>query len=336
MGRLILAELSKLLAPVLLVYGVLLAVSFWCYPPMAPASLDTRDAQQSFLGSDPAYLAFSGSALAQPGPTLVVMGASNAQMGFRPNQLAAQLPGVQVHNLGLGGCNVDGLRAAVELVYANRTPEQRGDLILVLGLWYGMFTHLESNPDQAPLTLQLRRFGFYQPKGEGFERLLSPGQFDMAVNVVRPFFLLQSGLRAHGPLDNFLRGSPGDPGSAPTSAPMADSRDFALPSAQFEALVALSQRVKQMGGHLILADLPQPAAFTAVSPLWRRYQEAKTAYFARAQAHGATIIDMQFMNADGDFGDGTHPKPEAAARWAEELADQIRRRVRSGAEASRP
>jgi hypothetical protein len=102
-----------------------------------------------------------------------------------------------------------------------------------------------------------------------------------------------------------------------------DARDFPLPDAQFQALDALARRVAEMGGTLVLVDLPQRHSFTQASPLWHRYNRAKGATLERARANGAVVVDMQDMDADDDFADATHPRPTTAPRWSARLAAEL-------------
>jgi len=323
LGR-ILVELGRLVLPAALLYVALLALSLWLFPPATEPTLDSERAAASFLATPPAYVTFRATALANDRPTLVLMGASNVGTGFHTDQLGALLPGFDVHSLVIGGNNVDGMRSTVELVYANRPPAERGNLILVLGLWYGMFLHEDSNLGQTPVAAQLRRFGLYQAQGEGFERRLSAPAFDMAVTLLRPFVLVQSLLGPHGPVAQHLFAAAAEDGAAAFIPPQLDSRDFPLPQAQFSALTALVRRVEAMGGKLVLVDLPLPKTAAGAAPLWRRYQQAKLPILAEARAHGAVIIDMQDMNCDCDFGDGTHPLATAAPRWSARLAAKLK------------
>jgi hypothetical protein len=253
----------------------------------------------------------------------MLIGASNVGAGFRPQDLSSLLPGTAVHNLAISGSNIDGMRAVVDLVYANRGPNQRDKLVIVLGLWYGMFLHFESNPNQSLVGRQLRRFGLYEEQNGRFERWLPAGQFESTVTLLRPFFLTQALLGAQGPAANWLWPSV-EIGNDTFIPPTADSRDFPLPPAQFEAIIAIAQLVKDRGGKLIIADLPLPERVTN-APLWRRYQADKLAYFQRATALGTTIVDMQDMNCSCDFSGGTHPIGPAVQRWSVRLAEELRK-----------
>ncbi len=329
MLRLIAREAFRLLLPVLLIYVVLLGVSLVLEPlPVDDGRLDSARSEQSFLKVEPAYVAFRSRLVAGHDPAILLIGPSNVRVGLRPELLAPLVPGTQVHNLAVGGANIDGMEAAIDLVYAHRRPgAERAGLVFVLGLWYGEFLHHESNPTATPLARQMMRFGLFRREAGGGVGLgVPPALFDVAVHAARPLFMVQNLLGAQGWLMRWLRPERAAAAQVTTGAAiLGDPRDFPLPTAQFERLVQLAEKVEHGGGRLVLADLPQRRDFTRNSPLWGRYQEVKTPWFAQAVAHGAKVVDLSDLDDEADFGDATHPRPEAAPKWARRLADGLRR-----------
>jgi hypothetical protein len=301
-----------------------MAVSFHLYPPENVEIIDSKNCASSFLVTESAYVTFHGTALSDNKPGLMLVGASNVGAGFRPQDLAPLPPNMVVHNLAISGSNIDGVRAVIDLIYANRRPEQRQNLIMVLGLWYGMFLHLESNPSQTLVGRQLHRFGLYESEGASSERRLSTAQFESAVTLLRPFFLTQALLGAQGPLANSLWPSSEQQNGDVFIPPSGDKRDFPLPPAQFEALIDIAQLVKEKGGKLVIIDLPLPKP-AENAPLWHRYQQDKIPYFERAGALGASIVNMQDMNCPCDFSGGTHPIGLAVPRWSSRLIEELKK-----------
>jgi hypothetical protein len=320
MVRLILKEFTKLLIPVTAVYCLLLGLSIWYAPPLIRPIVDSSDASRSVLWTEPAYVTFRAHVLDNPRPAVMILGASNARLGFPPNKLQQRLPGIDFHNLSIGGSNIDGLRAAVELIYANRSPAQRQATTIVLGLWYGMFTSDYSDIARAPVALQMKRFGLYQKAGEGFVRTLPAWLFDYAVFALRPAFFMQNILASNGPLATWWRG---DVEYGPKKRPAKQDRP--IPTSQFDALVALSERVEALGGNLVLIDMPSPEWFTSSTPMWGRYQAAKGKYFDKVRAHGTKIVDLQAENDEKYFVDRVHPTPLGIELWASRLVQTVDR-----------
>ncbi|OAN49178.1 hypothetical protein A6A04_03425 [Paramagnetospirillum marisnigri] len=321
MLRPILIQTAKLLAPTLAAYLALLWLAAGMdFPADSATRLDSADAERSILATEPAYVMFASKLLAGRDPAVMLIGPSNVKAGFRPAELAPLLPGVAVHNMAVSGSNIDAMAAAVDLVYGQRPPESRDGLVLVFGLWNGEFLHNESIPATTQLGRQMQRFGIFQHGPDGFTLQVGAGGFQMATTLLRPIFALQILIGSQSPLARRLAARTED--QAPAQRPPA--RDFELPTAQFETLVAVADKVARQGGRLVLVDLPLPVSFSGPDPMWHRYQAAKGPWLAAARAKGAVYVDMQDMNAEEDLDGATHPLPHATHKWAERLAAELK------------
>lgn len=329
MVRLILGEVAKIVAPAVAVFVALFAAAMLLEPAARTEEiqLDSARATASFLAVEPAYVAFRSSLLAGNDPAILLIGPSNVEVGLRPDQVAALLPpGIRVHNLAVGGTNIDGMGVAVDLAYAQRPPGSRDGLVFVLGLWHGEFLHSESNPMATPLARQMMRFGLFRRSGDGFALAVRPQSFDLVVQALRPFFLLQNTLSSQGAVMRWLQAQGGEPAApaVPPPPPPPPQEDVPLPSVQFDGVVAIADKVARGGGKLVLVDLPVNETVSSRDPRWARYQSAKLPMIVAVKARGGAYVNMQDMNAAADFVDGTHPKPTTTTRWAARLVEGLR------------
>ena len=319
MLRLLGSELCKIIAPSALIFIALFIFSLQIESPTPNNRiLDVNDALNSLEGSSPAYVMFKSPLLAVDEPAVILIGPSNVQLGFRPAEIAPLLPGITPHNLSFGGANIDGMAAAVDLVYGQRPIGRRDDLIFVFGLWYGEFLHNESNPAITPLGRQMQRFGIFQYQDDRFVLQVRPESFDLIAWLLRPIFAVQKLVGSSSPLARKLSNNRSDTTTAPSPLPTLSNVD--IPDAQLAALVAISKRIKREGGALVLADLPMPSRHTESEPLWSRYQSIKRAILQTCIEWGAVYLDMQDLNDNTDFSDYTHPLPAATVKWAARLA----------------
>src|SRR5271170_4451747 len=103
----IIKQLAWLIGSICILYGLALAASLLAFPVAAGAgALDTGHAGASLYITEPKYVFLGRTGLTDARPRVVFIGASNVVVGFKQSEVAAQLPGVEVDNLAVGGSNV--------------------------------------------------------------------------------------------------------------------------------------------------------------------------------------------------------------------------------------
>ncbi|MBM3558059.1 MAG: hypothetical protein FJX47_21175 [Alphaproteobacteria bacterium] len=322
---------GRIFGPAAFVYFALLVASLSVFPTTGGTWLDVAETENGMFNDPLAYVAHRSTKLASDSPALVFMGASNVELGFRPEQIAPLFPGVEIHNLALGLADVAAMQRLVELVYAQRAPDQRRNLVFVAGLWYGQFRQGDRGAVASLIERQARRFGLFTVTTTGIERRLPLWAFEFVVTLLRPYFLVRLATRPIGPREAFLvrcrAAAPSGEGVDPCQGiAFEKAAAEALAEAQFQALLDLATRIKSQGGRLVLLDLPVPSCSSALRDEWRQYQARKTPWFASSVAAGAILIDMQDMNADESFFDPTHPRLAARPKWAQRLQAEFQDR----------
>src|SRR6478736_3262671 len=101
---LILKQIATLAASLLALYGIALAVTLVLVPGTdVGRQLDAGQARSSLFMTEPKYVFLSRSSLNTTDDKVILLGASNMQVGFRQAQVQALVPGAEVHNLSVGG-----------------------------------------------------------------------------------------------------------------------------------------------------------------------------------------------------------------------------------------
>lgn len=335
MVRRILQAVLVVAAPSVAVYLVIIAATFIFYPRIDRSSVITSDGDGSFISDPHAYLVYASTAFKSPAPAVVFIGPSNVRMAFSPSISRPYLPGMNIHNTSLGGERIDDMAAVVRLFYAQRGDELLDDVVFVFGLWHGEFLYRESNVEDTLTVLQMTRFGLFKKAEKGHRVVLPRKLFDLAVDLLRPFFWLQGAIKANGDIAAWLQGEEAarpdfiQDRMCERSDLDALKRDELEPlkqvhPSQFIELVRVAKEINDRGGQLVIADLPQPNCFTQASKRWRDYQQMKLAHLKEASANGALYVNLQFLDDEVNFEDWTHPTPSGAKKISIELGKALR------------
>jgi hypothetical protein len=173
--RLILTQTTRTLVSLVFLYGLLIAASFLIAPrELASDIVDTRLAEATIYSTQTKYLFFTRGALMKPQPRVLIVGASNANVGLRPYQVQTSVPCALVNNVAVGNANATEVQQTVDLVHAVQSPEARLQNTFVFGIWYGVFSDNKdrwpTSSGEAPATdieTELYRYGFYRRTPEG-------------------------------------------------------------------------------------------------------------------------------------------------------------------------
>lgn len=344
--RPILIQLGRLLAAVVALYGALLALTLAAVPlgGDGAAPLDSARASASLYLTEPKYVFMARSRLDTPVDKLLVLGASNALVGFKQRELSELLPELEVHNISVGGSNITQLEQIVELVREVQTPEARRKNTFVLGLWYGVFASDEARwhtPDRHPgdtdIDIERYRYGFFRRGEAGAVALLPPRYLRAGAALIHPYLVADQLTRdLTQSLRERLQGKPKkltdqERNARVISEPerreyLAFWRDYmgsvdSLSNVGFERLERLVDTILADGGRVVLVDMPIPRWHAEGSPLHADYVRRMNELLPTLEAKsGVRVLQLRGDDPD-DFSDEVHPKPRVTRRWAEALAE---------------
>jgi hypothetical protein len=340
----LLVQLARLGGALVALYGALLALTLVLRPGVrGHERLDSARAGESLYLTEPKYVFFSRSRLDTEQDKVLVLGASNALVGFKQRELQGMLPDREVHNLSVSGSNITQLRQVVQLIQEVQSPSARRHNTFVLGLWYGTFAADRARwetPDRhagdTDIDLERYRYGFYTRGEDGAEPLLPPSMLDTGARLVHPYLVLDALTR--DVTQSFRARLSGKPrkltdaerdqrsvGQGEQAGYLAFWRDYMgglerLEDAPLRALQRTVDDILKASGRVVLVDLPLPAWHSSGSPLHadyaRRMQELLPAL---EQRDGVRVLRLSGDTSE-DFSDEVHPKPKVTARWSRTLA----------------
>lgn len=304
-------------------------------------SADSGTAWSTVYRQEPRYIVMNRAGLSLPGASVVLLGASNVEVGFSTAALGPLLPQRTVHNLGLGSANVSELGEIVDLAFEPVPAERRKEMTFVIGLWYGLFiddaTRWRGKP--TDIDTEMLRYGLYHRSGTGFAPLLPPRFLAFETILFRPLLALDVAIKGSlAPLRRLVE--KGEIGHRDLDTVQIDdatkqkmlafwraqvgSPDGRLKDEQFEKLLALLHRISEQGARVVLIDLPLPSWHASRSPSFADYQQRKLGVLARASAvPGVTYHNLQDLSNDAEFYDEVHPRPGARWKWFQRLAQVL-------------
>jgi hypothetical protein len=343
--KLILTQIVRLLGALLALYGVLLATSLLLVPRADVGQrLDAGRAASTLFLTEPKYVFMARSRLDSTADKVILLGASNMLVGFKQAQVQALLPGLEVHNLSVGGSNITQLGQIHDLVREVQTPEARRHNTYVIGLWYGLFAADKARwhtPDRiggdTDIDIERYRYGFFRRTEGGPVAVLPPRQLDTGVMLIHPYLVLDRFARA---LTRSLRAVMSDKPPPISDAQRnavvlgeADKRRYltfwhaymgevtTLDDAPFRAVESLVDDILADGGRVVLVDMPIPDWHARGSVLAVDYRRRADALLASLRTRdGVALLQMSDADDDADFSDEVHPKPRVTERWAQRLA----------------
>jgi hypothetical protein len=343
--KLILTQMAQLLAALLALYGVLLAISLVLVPRAdAGQRLDAARASSSLFLTETKYVFMARPQLNTANDKAILLGASNMLAGFKQAQVQALLPGLEVHNLSVGGSNIGQVSQIVDLVREVQTPEARRHNTYVIGLWYGLFTDDKARwytPDRHPgdtdIDIERYRYGFYRRTEAGAVPVLPPQHLDTGILLVHPYLVLDRAARdLTQSLRSFMAAKPPKITDEQRNAVVLSDaekrkyltfwRDYTagadtVGDAPFHVLDHLVESIRAEGGRVVLVDMPIPRWHAQGSVLAADYRRHVDVALADLRTRsGVSVLTMDEVATDDDFSDEVHPKPRITERWAGRLA----------------
>jgi hypothetical protein len=345
---LILKQIARLLAALVALYGVLLVISLLLVPRAELGQrLNAARAPSSLFLTEPKYVFLARSQLNNNADKVILVGASNTLAGFRQPQVQALLPGLEVHNLAVGGSNITQIGQVVDLVREVQAPEARRHNTYVFGLWYGLFASDKARwytPDRqagdTDIDIERYRYGFYRRTAAGAVAVLPPQHLDVGVLLIHPYLVLDRTARdLTASLREFMAAKPPPItdeqrnaivlNDAQKSRYLAFWRDYtgqaeSLGDAPFRNLERTVDSILAEGGRVVLVDLPIPAWHTQGSVLAADYRRHMNQLLPGLKSRpGVLVMEMDDAGSSDDFSDEVHPKPRVTGRWAQRLADEL-------------
>jgi len=290
-------------------------------------------------------------------PKMLILGSSNAEIGFRPPEFQPLFPQYEVHNVAVRESNNTQNLQSLDMVQSMLSPEVLRSSVIVLGIWYGAFfpDRLYGKPGKMPNLEQNvvdLASPFYRVLGNQVKPRLPVRIISLGMKATRSFLYLSylkrwvqarwdyltamplpASAKAGSELvDAFLRISQNngmakvprrDPGKPPAATASwrtwTDCLNGEIPSEQFDALEEFAARVRTMGATLVLVDLPLPSAFRE-EPLWQYYRRRLPESLKRMGVPTTVkYVDLQGMVPDDSFRDTVHSRRNWSPEWAHVL-----------------
>jgi hypothetical protein len=340
--RPIIAETRAILLCALTLYLLVLGAALTITPlPDHRGVVNTRAASSTIFMTEPKYLYFNRVPLAIDRTNILLVGGSNIGIGFLLTALDRQIQSdAAIHNLGLGGANVTEVAQVTDLVYdAQSEPVRRRD-IFVVGIWYGLFGEnrlhwytADRVPGDTDLDIERYRYGLERRTLQGPVDFVPSAYRDAAVVAIYPLLFLDKVSRDAFRWISPMRTQTAEELDAYVVTQQEKDQYLkywrtmmgpAQPSSfdeQFAVLDKICDRVLVQGARLLLVDLPLPRWHKAASPYQAIYETRAHQLFDRLSGRsGFGFLDMDHLDDDADFYDEVHPKPRAAAIWADRLA----------------
>jgi hypothetical protein len=338
----ILRQGATLLLCLASLYLGLLGLALFLAPRSSPEpGLDASLAGNTIFMTEPKYIYLNRTPLRDSSDKIVVLGASNVDVGFDLTQLRSLVPATAtVHKLAIDGANMTEVREVIDLVQQVQSEEARRHEIFVLGIWYGMFGEDRLRwytPDRwrgdTDIDIERYRYGFEWRTARGPITLVPWYFIDAAVIGIYPFLFLDKFSRDSLEwLSAKYRAQPEDLNSAVTteddrsrilnywSGLMGPARRSALDE-QFTVLEQSCDTILTEGSKLMLVDLPLPKWHKQRSPYQSSYEDRRTQLVKRlAGRSGFVSLNMADLDSDADFRDEVHPRPRVTMSWARRLA----------------
>ena len=353
--RTLIGQVARVLAVMALLHALLIVVSLAIQP--LGARIDALDHRRSIhRGQFNAVV----RGLVELAPTdeqrILVVGASNALLGFRPDDVEALLPGSRVHNLATASMRADEMRDVVQTAWNLESPDERARTTFVVALLFASFPGPDSVYARRSdgIAAQARRSGLFDEGEDGFVPRWDRRLVRLAALLERPLALAdavrdETMLAAYGArsflaaayferrLDPALLAKQ-DP-SEVMLFPRADGPEgraasiaffqaalpggaAALDEAQVEQVLELGRWATETGAHVVLVAMPSPRWVRDGLPFFDRYRAALDR-IAGATRASATVRFVDLSDADVPLWDATHPDPKGTRAWAAALVDAL-------------
>lgn len=332
-------------------HAVLLGASLWLYP--VKAQVDAIDYQDSvFRGQFKAAVHGALESRFRDGRQVIIVGSSNALLGFRPQEMEALMPGVRAHNISTGSMRADEIRHLVQLALDVMPAEQHARTSFVVTLIFASFPSAHSlySQREAGIVQEIRESGaFRQVDGDFVPRwtglplmaaalLRRPLSFadacgdDLSRRTFGVEKFLSEAFRRHVvDLGLLAQTRPREVLLFPR-ADTAEGRatnltffrgalsgdDMRLGREQFDELLRLCRWAGKNAVDLVLVGMPVPGWVRADLPFFAEYRDRLDPVLREVESlPSVRFVDL--YDAELPMWDSTHPEPGKTRAWAEAL-----------------
>jgi hypothetical protein len=321
-----------------------------------------RDPRPSFTGEARRALLLAPRLAEAKRPVILVVGASNAQEGFRPAHVSRLAPEYDSANLAIAAANMTEVEQIVRSAIRWTPPEVRKQSVIVLSLTYPMFSpdsvrwfnqtfvpasDIAAGKPRTDIDRAFERCTFLSALHEisgtdaprPFEHLLAEHYSGyQSVSEHLPKGLVEGSLPAKRLWSyNVVRRLYGSP--SPPKKAAKDQLDF-IADLYFGGARQGVSYDEQLGKLRRIIGLASSAGMRTVvvnMPLtsWHvRGMPASSEFNARLRllmespdiAGSAQYLDMERMAGDDEFRDSVHPKPSRGIEWARLLVSWLQGR----------
>lgn len=331
-----------------MLYAALVGATMVLYPPqlngtMSSLSIHTR--MGKVYTNSPRYIVWSRQSLARTTPKIILIGGSNLRAALDRNTVQSTIPGIDVHDMSVGGMNITQMRQIVDLaleVIPGHVVQQTN---FVIALSFALFVDNDHHwrvYERLPGTrieMEMKRFGIYRFEDDGFTPVIPARMISTLGFALWPLFTLSS-IRAQAQ-DHWaaMTNSAAKP-TLDLSSPEGQEEamtlwrryigtpNFRLRNEQFDELLKMAARIHQHGATLTLVDMPLPRWFVARSPHDADYQQRKRRYFNEILgAKGSAYINLRDIDKFEDYRDSGHLNRKGGSKFSQRLSDELLKRT---------
>lgn len=328
-------------------YLIVLALSFVVLPaPSQDGVLDAQKAGDTLYMTTPKYVFLGRNVLAGAGRKVILVGASNTGSGLRPQIIQPEVSCAKIHNLAVGGANIQEVGQIIDLVHEVQNDADRPSNTFVIGISYGMFVDSDvrySNADrhvgETDIDIERYRYGFFRRSPGGPMSVNAPQWLNFGVTAIRPILFLERIARDVRTAVEKLAGHPRDRAEAEREAAVMTEKEKqdalvywrqqmgnadGISLKQFAELKRIVGDLLNSGEQVVLVDLPIPAWHRDASPHYTGYQEAlqKLIHLFEGST-GFKFMSMSDLDGNLDYSDEVHAKPHLATVWSGRLANSL-------------
>ena len=335
----------------LAIYSVGMILSFVISPPR-DAIVDTFGEKFNVFGRNAGLVVRGQQAFSQQSRQVFIVGASNVQVGFRPDLIMPQLTGYRVHNLSVGASNITQARQVVDLVLETVPMNSYHDTVFIIGIIYPHFVTDEQRWKGGHTSIEdeMLRYGLYRRK-EGTELEATAGSIGTPklLWLLRPYLAIDA-IVHHGVVmpvietavyayNRWGRKTPVLNVTDLDSVVVDESykqyrmrfwdqymgtRNGHIEDEQFKVLEVLAAKIEAVGSRLLILELPIPQWHRERAAHYPTYLRKKQGLRTQLAANKhVSFVNMEDLDDNNAFHDSVHPKPRTRKLWSQLLADRL-------------
>jgi len=328
----------------IIVYGIY-AVIVVSVAQRSP-SVDATKGQSTIFQTEAKYVVYNTPRIAHDAikPEVVILGASNASLGLRPEQMSPLLKNIQVHNLAIGGQNMRSLSQLVDLIYRQTPKERRKNIIFLIGTWYGLtIDDTRRWPDgNTDVDDEMLRYGLFKKTIENHLESRVPNRYlSLGIESVWPLMVpysVYAQLGRYFVKNSYISFIPdgvilpwyksiAERNSSHSSKAMLEKQMMSFVKyvgpisgwngSGFHDLESISNRIQSEGGQLILLDMPL-TSWAMHTEAYPHYMDLMRSQVSKLQIKNSVrYLNIQSIIDDDGFFDAIHPRPKVTQKIAD-------------------